>query len=120
MRLPPGSGTSTVTRSKTSRERTRSIRLPFECKSALPGPWLLCRIVEFVNRAVVDGRLTVFKRPANYAGLVSVQRKLAIDAVVNGKLSLYADQTGVIRGTFEDREATVDDSPVDKLNDAAK
>ncbi len=42
------------------------------------------------------------------------------DYGVNGKLSLYSDQTGVIRGTFEDHEATVDDSPVDKLNDAAK
>ena len=34
---------------------------------------------------------------------------------VSGKLSLYSDQTAVIRATFEDREATADDPPVDKL-----
>jgi len=39
---------------------------------------------------------------------------------VTGKLSLYSDQTAVIRGTFEDREATANDSPVDKLNNSAK
>jgi hypothetical protein len=31
---------------------------------------------------------------------------------VSGKLSLYSDQTAVIRATLEDREATVDDPPV--------
>jgi hypothetical protein len=34
---------------------------------------------------------------------------------VSGKLSLYSDQTVVIRATFEDREATADDLPVDTL-----
>jgi hypothetical protein len=39
---------------------------------------------------------------------------------VSGKLSLYSDQTAVIRATLEDREATVDDPPVDILEDAKK
>jgi hypothetical protein len=39
---------------------------------------------------------------------------------VSGKISLYSDQTAVIRATLEDREATVDDPPVDTLEDAKK
>jgi hypothetical protein len=34
---------------------------------------------------------------------------------VTGKLSLHSDQTAVIRGTFEDREATANDPPIDEL-----
>src|SRR5882672_3056973 len=34
---------------------------------------------------------------------------------VSGKLSLYSDQTAVIRATWEDREATAADPPVDTL-----
>jgi hypothetical protein len=34
---------------------------------------------------------------------------------VTGKLSLYSDQTAVVRGTLENREATANDTLVDKL-----
>lgn len=37
---------------------------------------------------------------------------------VSGKLSLYSDQTAVIRATLEDREATAGDPPVGTLEDA--
>jgi hypothetical protein len=39
---------------------------------------------------------------------------------VSGKLSLYSDQTAVIRATLQDREATADDPPVGTLEDAKK
>jgi hypothetical protein len=42
------------------------------------------------------------------------------DYSVSGKLSLYSDQTAVIRWTLEDREATADDAPVGKPDDSAK
>lgn len=34
---------------------------------------------------------------------------------VSGKLSLYSDQTAVIRATLQDREATADDPPVSNI-----
>jgi hypothetical protein len=39
---------------------------------------------------------------------------------ISGKLSLYSDQTAVIRATLKDREATMDDPPVGTLADAKK